>query len=161
LSQVYFISDLHLQHERCSTRRNFSTVEEHDELIIENWNKVIGKRDTVYILGDVTMENKKYEILNRLTGYKKVVMGNHDLQNHARELLKYVQGVAGMIKYKGCALTHCPIHPSQFSRFRLNIHGHVHDESLPDQRYFNVSAEMINYTPISMEEILKSRGFKR
>lgn len=41
------------------------------------------------------------------------------------------------------------------------IHGHVHSNNIDDLRYFNVSMENIDYTPISLEEIrsiFKSRG---
>ena len=134
--------------------RGFNSVLEHDNLIIENWNKTISKRDVVYILGDVTMETKKpYHILNKLNGIKKVVGGNHDLPQHVPELLKYVHSFCAMFKYKGFILTHCPVHESEINRFRKNIHGHVHGLSLPDSRYVNVSCEAVNYTPILISSI--------
>jgi calcineurin-like phosphoesterase family protein len=114
----------------------------------------------VYILGDVTMEKKTYEILNRLNGLKNVILGNHDARNHVPELLKHVNSVAGMVDYKNkCILTHCPIHPQELSyRYKYNIHGHVHEKPIyrklfgfklfRDRRYVNVSCEVLNYTPI-------------
>ena len=42
---------------------------------------------------------------------------------------------------------------------KINLHGHIH--LIDDLRYFNVSMENIDYTPISLEEIrsiFKSRG---
>jgi calcineurin-like phosphoesterase family protein len=56
MSIVRFIADLHLSHENMAKRRGFSTIEEHDEHIIEKWNSVVHKRDITYILGDITME---------------------------------------------------------------------------------------------------------
>ena len=41
------------------------------------------------------------------------------------------------------------------------INLHVHSNNIDDLRYFNVSMENIDYTPISLEEIrsiFKSRG---
>jgi calcineurin-like phosphoesterase family protein len=41
MSIVRFIADLHLSHENMAKRRGFSTIEEHDEHIIEKWNSVV------------------------------------------------------------------------------------------------------------------------
>jgi calcineurin-like phosphoesterase family protein len=91
-----------------------------------------------------------------LKGNKTVVLGNHDEPQHVKELLKYVNKVAGMIDYKNMViLTHCPIHPSQLEfRYSYNIHGHVHENSLDDTRYINVCAEMINYTPVEFSKLI-------
>lgn len=147
---VFFISDLHLGQESMANRRGFSCADEMNEHIIERWNSVIDKRDMVYVLGDVTMEKKRdYPLLNRLKGDKNVVLGNHDRRQDIPELLKYVNSVAGMINYKSqVILTHCPIHPSELDyRFTYNIHGHVHENTLDDYRYINVSCEVVDYTP--------------
>ena len=56
MSRVFFTSDLHFGHENlCRVIRGMS-AKESEELIIENWNKVVTKRDLVYILGDFTFE---------------------------------------------------------------------------------------------------------
>jgi calcineurin-like phosphoesterase family protein len=154
---TFFISDLHLGHENMAIKRGFSCADEMNEHIIKCWNSVISKRDLVYILGDVTMEKvRDYPILLQLKGEKTVVLGNHDEPQHARELLKYVNKVAGMIDYKGNSiLTHCPIHPSQLDyRYSYNIHGHVHENSLDDPRYINVSCEVVDYTPVEYLKLI-------
>lgn len=146
---VFVISDLHLSHKNMAIKRGFKDEIEHDNFIIEQWNKVVSKKDTVWILGDITMEKSTpYPLLNKLNGYKKVVLGNHDQPQHIPELLKYVNSVCGMLKYKGFILTHCPIHPNEIGRFRKNIHGHVHENSLIDERYINVSCEVVNFSPV-------------
>lgn len=154
---VRFISDLHFGHTNMAIKRGFKNAEEMDEHIIKQWNSVVNKRDTVWILGDITMEKAtSYPLLNKLNGYKKVVLGNHDQPQHIPELLKYVNSVCGMVKYKDCILTHCPIHESEISRFHKNIHGHVHENSLEDNRYINVSCEVVDYEPKLLEELLFS-----
>lgn len=169
MSVVRFIADLHLSHQNMATRRGFSTVEEHDEYIIEKWNSVVHKRDVTYILGDVTMEKSApYELLNRLNGVKHVVLGNHDRRQDVKKLLEYVDSVAGMVQYKGIMLTHCPIHPMELDyRFNKNVHGHIHEKQvmvdhwatkyIPDERYICVSCERVDYTPKTLEEL----GIKR
>ena len=153
---VFFISDLHLGHESMAIHRGFSNAQEMNEHIISKWNKVISKRDCVYILGDITMEKSKdYPLLSQLKGDKNIVLGNHDMRNHVPELLKYVQSVAGMIKYKhNFILTHCPIHPTELIKdFKWNVHGHTHDHLLEDKRYINVTCEQLDYTPIEFEQL--------
>ena len=150
IMSVFFISDLHLGHESMAIKRGFSCADEMNEHIIKCWNSRIDKRDMVYILGDVTMEKRRdYPLLNKLKGDKNIVLGNHDRRQDITEMLKYVNSVAGMINYKSkIILTHCPIHPSELDyRFSYNIHGHVHENTLDDYRYINVSCEVVDYTP--------------
>lgn len=164
---TYLFSDPHFHHENMAKRRGFSSAEEMNELIVKNWNNTISKHDCVFLLGDITMEKKQYEILSRLKGVIHVVLGNHDQRQHVQELLKYVNSVSGIIDYKKKAiLTHCPIHPSQLEfRYSYNIHGHVHENSvldiyedpkfkIQDPRYINVCAEMINYTPVEFLKLI-------
>ena len=152
---VFFISDLHLGHKWMAHHRGFQDEFYHDEHIIEKWNKVVGKRDMVYILGDITMNTSKYyHQLGRLKGKKRVVLGNHDNIKDVNELLKYVEYVGGAIEYKGCILTHIPIHSSEIDRFRRNIHGHIHENVIEHPKYINVSAEAINYTPKKLDELI-------
>lgn len=162
MSKVLFFSDPHFSHENMAKARGFSNIDEHDNHIIASWNKKVGKRDIVWLLGDISMEKKApHYLLGKLNGIIRVVAGNHDRPQDMLEMLKYVHSISGMVNYKGFALTHCPIHETEIKRFRGNIHGHVHTKSLSDQRYFNVSAENINYEPISFQELLQIRNFKK
>ena len=151
-SVIRFIGDTHFGHINMALHRGFSSIEEHDEYIIDRWNSVVKKHDTTLILGDVTMEKTNYEIINRLKGFKKVILGNHD--HHGKELLKYVNSVWGSFKYQGCILTHIPIHESELERFRFNIHAHLHEKVIDDPRYISVSCEQVDYIPKSLEELL-------
>ena len=164
MSIVRFIADLHLSHQNMATRRGFSTIEEHDEHIIAKWNSVVNKRDVTYILGDVTMEKSSpYPLLDRLNGIKHIVLGNHDRRQDTKKLFEYAESVAGMIQYKGIMLTHAPIHPMELEyRFNKNIHGHIHDKvvmkmldgwEIPDERYFCVSCEQVDYLPKSLKDL--------
>jgi calcineurin-like phosphoesterase family protein len=48
----------------------FESVEQHDELIIGNWNRLVHKHDTVWILGDITMKKQaNYAKLALLTRF--------------------------------------------------------------------------------------------
>jgi calcineurin-like phosphoesterase family protein len=82
----FYISDLHFLHERILKLqpRPFSSIDEHDEHIIANWNAVVGDEDRVYILGDFAMQLDKQAdkvrwLFSRLKGRKYLVIGNHDV----------------------------------------------------------------------------------
>ena len=160
MAKVFFISDLHFGHESMAVKRGFKDAQEHDKYIIEKWNEVVSKRDVVYILGDITMEKKRdYYKLDMLNGIKHVVLGNHDRRQDVPELLKYVQSVAGTIKYKGYILTHIPIHESEIDRFRSNVHGHIHENEINHPKYINVSCEAADYTPRTLEELRNEENY--
>ena len=173
MSQVRFQGCLHLGHEWMAKHRGFNDSFHHDDYLIKEWNKVVHKKDLTYILGDVTMESKEhYYKLDQLNGRKIVVMGNHDLHQHTKELLNYVESVAGMIDYKSCCLTHAPIHPAEISFYRLNIHAHIHENKLQEIEYLSrygdlgekveptlhkykcVDAKLIDFKPKTLEELL-------
>jgi len=168
MSTVRFIADLHFGHENMAKKRGFASAADHDEHIVQAWNRTVHKRDITYILGDVTMEKANYDILDRLNGRKYVVMGNHDKIAHTRKLLEHVDSVAGMLQYKGIFVTHCPIHPMEMDyRVKWNIHGHIHEKLVErnftlfgltlfkrvDRRYVCVSCEQVNYTPKTLAEL--------
>lgn len=157
MSKVFFISDTHFGHNNiCKYRSRFTTPEEHDEFIIKNWNSVVTKaKYQVWVLGDVGIKNKRRDIkslLSRLNGTINIITGNHchvpyyDLPNIVMR--------TGLVKRYGLWLSHCPIHPNEL-RGHNNVHGHVHDKTLEDNRYFNCCVENVDYTPISLEDVRK------
>lgn len=171
---VKFIGCLHLGHEWMAKHRGFENVDEYHKHLIKSWNSVVHKKDLIYILGDITMETSEhYYLLDQLKGVKRVVLGNHDRPQDVKELLNYVESVAGMIHYKGFWLTHCPVHPQELSFVRGNIHAHVHEQqvvysevkvdywdkkdiikSSSELLYYNVDAKLIDYKPKTIEELL-------
>lgn len=50
------------------------------EIMVTNWNGVIGEEDTVFVLGDAVMGKRQdsLEVFSRLNGTKVLVPGNHD-----------------------------------------------------------------------------------
>jgi calcineurin-like phosphoesterase family protein len=46
-----------------------------------------------------------------------------------------------------------PERSGELARFRRNIHGHIHANSVGDKSYINVSAEKIHLAPIALEEL--------
>lgn len=177
MPNVFLASDTHLGHRLMGRTRPWDTLEEHDEAIIDNWNKVVGPKDLVWHLGDVVMNRNKLPMVARLNGRKKLVMGNHDTHPIAM-YLEHFEEVRGLKVWEWAVLTHVPVHVDQLKRFRFNIHGHLHghvvnqtreekymDEDMgyifetkreviePDPRYFCVAMENIDYKPIPVETV--------
>lgn len=160
----FFISDTHFGHSNIlnfkdsegKPLRTFSCAEEMDEHMADCWNSVVQDQDTVYHLGDVVINRRFLPIMDRLKGRKVLVKGNHDIFK-LRDYVKYFDDIRAYKIFPEYRIicSHIPIHPSSLERWKLNIHGHLHSNALPDPKYFNVSVERINYTPISLEEIIK------
>jgi calcineurin-like phosphoesterase family protein len=177
MSNTFLISDTHFSHTNSwktfklangiTPMRPFTSTEEMDETMIDNWNHVVKPQDKVYHLGDIAMSKHAINsILPRLNGEKVLIKGNHDTEKISC-YLQYFKDVRGSHMLDRLALSHIPIHPSCLSRWRGNIHGHLHtyqvrlDDNTVDPKYFCVSVEQIKYTPIPFEEvndIFKSRG---
>lgn len=157
----FFIGDTHFGHKNIliyeKEFRPFLSIEEHNEELIKRWNSVVTNKDEVYHLGDFCFGKKNIDIASRLNGDKILILGNHDIYP-AEEYLKYFKKLYGVLLYKSFSLSHMPLLDSK--RWELNIHGHIHSKKLNNidqSKYFNVSVENINLTPISLDEI----NFKR
>lgn len=72
---IYFTSDLHLGHESVIRMQNrpFANADEMNCVLIENYNSVVHKDDTVYLLGDICFRigvEKANELIASLKGKK-------------------------------------------------------------------------------------------
>lgn len=175
MTKTWLISDTHFGHRNILTfmrsdstpLRSFDSIEEMDEAIIDNWNRVVGDKDRVYHLGDVAINRRCLQILGRLKGRIALIKGNHDIFK-LKDYAQYVDDIRAYNILDGCILSHIPVHPESLRRFGCNIHGHLHYgrvlknvkhgliPSNIDNRYYNVSCEMVNFTPIDWEEVKKN-----
>tara|TARA_Y100000310_G_C20590710_1_gene767836 strand:- start:164 stop:670 length:507 start_codon:yes stop_codon:yes gene_type:complete len=166
MTTVFFIADLHLGHNKefIYKRRGFTCVEEHDEYIIDQWNKNIRKRDVVWCLGDMAFGRAAISSLERLRGIKHLVLGNHDRTN-MQHYVGIFSRICGVFSYKAGILTHVPCHPMQLKhRYAWNIHGHTHEYCVTitdghgglvrHPQYYNVSVDQLKgLKPIAREEL--------
>lgn len=160
----FYISDTHFSHrniikfldENGNRIRPFDSLEEMDNLIIENWNSTISPNDTVVHLGDVVINRKSLSILNNLNGRKILIRGNHDIFK-LKDYLPYFDDIRAIeVKPKSKVIfSHVPIHPDSIKEGWVNIHGHTHQRSLNDNRYFNISIEVMDYMPIEWNDLLE------
>ena len=82
---IFFTSDTHFGHSKIIDycKRPFSSIEEHDKTLIQNWNNAVGQDDTVFHLGDFAYGNSQFiaNIIKQLNGNIILIKGNHDLRN--------------------------------------------------------------------------------
>jgi len=86
---IHFISDNHFWHKNIIRlcNRPFKNLHEMHEYMIQEWNKRVRPNEKIYVLGDFSFANKimTKPILDRLLGYKILILGNHD--SHAKKML--------------------------------------------------------------------------
>ena len=175
MTNIFFISDTHFGHANMlkftnwdgTPLRVFDSVEEMNEVMIENWNNMVKAGDKIYHLGDVSFRSMTLdEIMPRLNGTKVLIKGNHDRQQLTR-YAKYFKDVRGTCHVDGnYLLSHFPVHPDSKGRFVRNLHGHVHAQTVmktvwyptgngveADPWYRNCCVEVNNYSPIPFEVI--------
>lgn len=148
---TFFISDLHFGDKGIIKfeRYEFETIKEHDDFIIKSVNRTVKNTDTLYILGDIGDPSK----IRFLNGHKILLKGNHDKRGD-KEYLGFFAEVLQNPMYlsKRLMISHYP-HPVE--DHIVNVHGHLHGSFVDKKNYLNVSAKMVNYTPVSEKDIQK------
>ena len=162
MANIFIVSDTHFGHANILSFRNadgspvraFETGEEMDEHMVDRWNSVVRPQDHVYHLGDVAMRREHLPTVGRCNGHKRLVRGNHDIFK-TKDYLKYFDEIYATRVLDGMIFTHIPIHPESLGRFSVNVHGHVHGQPQGHYgpKYYNVSVEAMDYTPISLEDL--------
>lgn len=183
LNDIFFISDTHWGHNLMRNRRNFNTIEEMDEALIEGWNSVVKEKSIVFCLGDMSWYNptKTLEILNRLNGTKYLVNGNHDwplekaeckkkfvLVADSRIELELDDDEAVMVsrdpnkKTQLIVLDHYPmVSWNKAYHGSYHLFGHVHNRiKQPLGLSMDVGVDAIGYQPISYVEVRKLMASK-
>lgn len=144
--KVWFASDHHFGHEFMRKLRNFETIEEHDNAIIEAHNRVVKPGDDVYFLGDFIFRSKTtYDVYaKKLNGNLHLLRGNHDklgLETAAKGFIwvkDYYElivpdidkepGSKGGLPNKLIVMSHYPMYCwNKNKRGSFMLHGHTHN----------------------------------
>ncbi len=173
---LFFTSDLHFGHEKIikACRRPFSSVEEMNGKLVENWNATVGAHDEVYILGDFALRLEMpqiHEILEQLNGRKHLIFGNHDheIARHRyffRDVFVSMRDLYLMRlpSYdKRLILCHYPMmfwcgdYDPKFVHLYGHIHNNAHDIAWAShlRNAYNVGVDVNGYRPVSIDEILE------
>lgn len=117
-------------------------------------NSKVGKKGLLILLGDVG----DLEYARKLKGYKVLICGNHDVGHTIyEEIFDEVYNGPLFISDK-ILLSHEPVNLD----FAFNIHGHVHKTGYHgDSTHLNCCAEAIDFTPLNMNQLVKSGAFSK
>lgn len=170
---TFFTSDTHFGHANIIRfcNRPFKNVEEMDEALIENWNQVVSKDDTVFHLGDFAFGGSSVwnSIIPRLNGHINLIIGNHDRKNLRQGYMSYFDMVVPQLQIEiednSIYLNHYPFLCYGGSyRGVWQLFGHVHSGPqadgldisrlrvlLPTQ--YDVGVDNNNFIPISYREV--------
>lgn len=169
MRKIFVVSDTHFGHSNILNFMDkdghrfrgslFSSVQEMNETMVENWNSVVSDQDIVYHMGDVYFGNPKdaEKYISRLNGRKRLLLGNHDdgkcavLQKHFQKI-----GLWRMFPEFNVLLTHVPVHESTLNekKSRFNLHGHIHQNDSPSPLHINCCVEKHGYTPVELESLI-------
>ena len=182
----YYISDLHLGHANAIGfgKRPFADVTEMNETLIRRWDSTVSRADTIYVLGDFIWEKESLwpAWLERLTGNKVLIRGNHDPRQFSQATKRFFQDIADYkeITDTGRHIILChypmPFHRADYDEKCFMLYGHVHntreyafleklrkelreshtEHSHARAQFINVGCMMpwMDYTPRTLDEIL-------
>ncbi len=176
---LWFTSDTHFSHKNILNfcNRPFSSVEEHDAVLIDNWNSRIGNDDTVFHLGDFCFAGapKWKQIREQLNGHIYLIKGNHDDKNLQASLYPLFEDVLyqakvlidGQVVY----LNHFPFlcfphaNSKHYHDYFIQLFGHCHlgplcngsdtdrcNQMLYPTQY-DVGVDNNNFSPVSWLQI--------
>lgn len=157
---IYFISDTHFGHKNILKydQRPFDSIEEHDETLLGNIHKTLQRGDVLLHLGDVAWSQQSFDwfydnVRKDIVFY--FIRGNHDNRWTCPGI---TQKDVFQLKHREHKffLSHYP-HLSWPNRFHGSLHlfGHVHGNLQGVGRSMDISANMIGYKPISVEEVIE------
>ena len=158
MTKLWISSDLHLGHKNVVRfRPQFNSDSEHHNTLFENLATSVGKRDSLYLLGDVAFTPQWLEKISNIRCVKKtLILGNHDTDQKVSmgQLMMAFDSIHSLHSRRNVWFSHCPIHPQQMRGKQANIHGHMHNDLIVgDSRYVNVCVEQTDFKPITFAEI--------
>ena len=169
--KTFVTSDTHFNHANIIgfAERPFKNVDHMNTELVLRWNKVVGKDDVVFHLGDFGMGTPQdlMNIVCRLNGRLVLVTGNHDKSEFLTALHEVGIQVQDYYNIKGHTINNmvCMFHYPMLSwdgsfHGSISLHGHTHSKNLHDfapmsSQRFNVAVEAHDYTPVYLPDIEK------
>ena len=182
LGRVFFTSDHHFGHNNIIkySKRPFANVVEMDKALIENWNDVVGKNDTVFHLGDVTFKADARSYFAQLNGkiFVLALPWHHDKkwleQEKDQSLMLSKSGhpvvlltpIAVLYSHKhgqdgyplAITLSHYPLAEWEASfHGAWQLHGHSHGtyQAPQGKKCLDVGVDPMGYSPVSFEQVVE------
>ncbi len=166
---IFYTADLHFGYAKIleDARRPFSSLQQMDEALIENWNAVVSDQDTVYVVGDVDSYCTPFpdRQLGCLRGHKHLIRGNHD--NCLKEqqlLLDFFETVTDYLEIDD-GDTHIILchHPLVYMQRSYVVHGHTHNTKLEAYRILqqlpkvlNAGVDINGFCPVTLHQLIEN-----
>lgn len=163
--RVFLISDTHFWHKNIlhHCQRPFSSVEEMNRSLIENWNYKVNPQDEVFHCGDFSFnnisKNINIDILSQLNGKKYLIIGNHDNKNliTSEYWIRTFDLLHLQTKENHYILCHYPLEAWYLKFYgSYHLHGHIHTKDFKPTHYnprkLDIGVDYNNYSPISLKE---------
>ncbi len=171
---IFLYSDPHIGHKNMAEvftlpngekARPFTSVEEMDQTLLQNYRETVMPADVVWWLGDVSFKPNQgmIDLIASLPGRRHLIMGNHDRESVGRYVRMGFEKIRSSWQTDHLLITHIPVHPNSLSRRGtpvINIHGHTHSVCY-DGPYVNVCVEQTQYKPIAWAGVLHLAQRKR
>lgn len=164
--KMFFTADTHFNHLNIMRfcNRPFEDIEQMNQTLIDNWNRMIGKDDVVFHLGDFAFGGIKVwnKILDQLNGKIYLIVGNHDIKNMRPAILERFEEVAYEmyveIDGQPIVLNHHPFLCYGGSYDNVwQLFGHVHTR----QNYFGMDKERLSMLfPTQYDVGVDNNGYK-
>ena len=165
LMNVFVISDHHFYHENIIKycNRPFNSLREMNYTMIEKWNSVVSENDTVLHLGDFSFGDKRIvsRVRKHLNGKIYMVKGNHDKHG-----VSWYNNVGITMFKKPFMIDNFLFSHAKKTDIKpdvIGIHGHSHNhlplltENKWKNKWYNVSVENLDYTPIKIKDLLNGK----
>ena len=169
----FWTSDTHWGHKGIIKHMNrpFVDVDAMSEAMIERWNSVVGPKDHIFHLGDLSFLKPEptAAILRRLNGTKYWVTGNHDKTLIAKppvtacfhHISAYAELKINLGNVEGAepqriVMSHYPMMTWNKSHYgSWMLHGHCHGSLRHpgSMKLMDVGADCNNLTPFSLDQI--------
>lgn len=164
---TYFTSDLHLGHPAIIRMQNrpFADVEEMNQMLIENYNSVVHKNDTVYILGDICHRlsvEQSNALISQLKGKKILISGNHDKKYDPGLFIEICDFKTASLNGIYWVLMHYPMlsWPKK-NNGSIHLHGHIHADAEYNLKNkqdgilrYDVGVDANNFAPVAVDTII-------
>lgn len=149
----WYTSDWHLNETRIKAFnpffRPFDSIEEQNEVIISTCNRFVKEDDTLYHLGDVSIDLDGIKLLDKLNAKKRIlIVGNYD-EDKLPELSKYFDDVQMRMTVniggQDYRLNH---YPASADKNVMNIVGHIHGLWKVQPGMINVGVDAWHFRPL-------------
>lgn len=174
---IYYIADTHFRDQSIfdKCKRPFKSIEDMENIIIDNWNKRVKDDDVVYVLGDIAKDDDSsiIQIFEKLNGHKHLIVGNHDHQildsirkSKLFESINFIDLI--MDNGRKVCVCHYPLMDwMEFNRNGILVYGHIHNKSAKngysyklmkeyykDLPAYNCGVDVCDFEPKTLDELI-------